>query len=228
VQRKIITTNDGSTSIHMVEWNEQYHSKHGAIQEAKHVFIESGLVFFLSNGHGNFKPISILEIGFGTGLNAYITLLEAQKRNIKINYNGVDAFPVSKQEIQQLNFESQLGIEKTFSLFSRMHELPWEEEFQMTDFFSLKKQQKYFSEINNREAFNLIYFDAFGPRVQPELWTESLFQLMFNALKVNGVLVTYCAQGNARRALQKVGFIVEKIVGPPGKRHMIRALKSNI
>lgn len=226
MQRKIITTNDGSTSIHIVEWDEQYHSKHGAIQEAKHVFIESGLAHFLSlETTANTKNISILEIGFGTGLNAFITMLEAEKRNITINYTGVEAFPVSAEEIEQLNYVSILDVENKQSLFSEIHTLPWEEELKITDFFKLKKLKKQFSEIDNINTFDLIYFDAFGPRVQPELWTESLFSLMFKAIKNKGVLVTYCAQGNARRAMQKVGFNIEKIQGPPGKRHMLRASK---
>lgn len=226
MQRKIITTNDGSTSIQIVEWDEQYHSKHGAIQEAKHVFIKSGLSHFLKlYPLGNKDLISILEIGFGTGLNAFITLLEAEKKDLTINYKGIEAFPVSEEEIKQLNYVSVLNAENKQSLFSKMHNLPWEEELSITPFFKLEKLKKQFSEIKKTNAFDLIYFDAFGPRVQPELWTESLFAIMYEALKNNGILVTYCAQGNARRAMQKVGFNVEKIQGPPGKRHMLRAIK---
>ncbi len=223
MKRKIITTKDGSTSIHIEEWDEQYHSKHGAIQEAKHVFIDSGLTHFLST-----KPntsISILEIGFGTGLNAFITLLEAEKRNLTINYTGVEAFPVIEKEIEQLNYVSELDAKSKEELFLKMHSSPWEKEIDLTDLFKLEKLKKQFSEIDNEKTFDLIYFDAFGPRVQPELWTEFIFNILFKAIKSKGVLVTYCAQGKARRAMQNVGFNVERIEGPPGKRHMLRASK---
>ena len=226
MQRKIVTTKDGSTSIKIVEWEEQYHSKHGAIQEAKHVFINSGLTHFLStkNNESN-QVVSILEIGFGTGLNAFITLLEAEKKKRAIAYTGIEAYPVSTEEIEQLNYLSVLNAKDKASLFMAMHHLPWEAFQDITNHFSLKKEKKQFSEIKNENTFNIVYFDAFGPRVQPELWTESLFYIMFKAMKSKGVLVTYCAQGNARRAMQAVGFNVEKIQGPPGKRHMLRATK---
>jgi len=226
VQRKIITTQDGSKSIHIVEWNEQYHSKHGAVQEAKHVFIDSGLTHFLKGKKNvNSETISVLEIGFGTGLNALITLLEAEKKSLSINYTGIEGFPVSIEEIKALNYSSILEVQNKAPVFLSMHDSNWEEEIDMTSFFKLTKEKKQFSEVNAKNKFDLVYFDAFGPRVQPELWTESIFALMHKAMRSKGVLVTYCAQGNARRAMQKVGFAVEKIQGPPGKRHMLRATK---
>ncbi len=226
MQRKIITTNDGSTSIHIVNWDEQYHSKHGAIQEAKHVYINSGLAYFLSaKKERSNKGLSILEIGFGTGLNAFLTLIEAEKRNEFVNYTTVEGFPVSIEEVKQLNFISKLKAEEKADLFTKMHHLPWNEMFNISELFLIKKEKKQFSEIKNSNEFDIVYFDAFGPRVQPELWTELMFGLIYKAMKKNGVLVTYCAQGNARRAMLKVGFDVEKIDGPPGKRHMLRATK---
>lgn len=226
MQRKIVTTGDGSTSIYISEWEEHYHSKHGAIQEAKHVFIESGLIHFLTTQkHQNQKSISVLEIGFGTGLNAFMTLLDIEKRNLSINYTGVEGFPISGKEIEQLNYVSCLEVESKRPLFLKMHTSPWEKELEITPFFKLNKQKKQFSEINNLNTFDLVYFDAFGPRVQPELWTQPIFALLYKAMKSKGVLVTYCAQGNARRAMQSVGFNVERIEGPPGKRHMLRANK---
>lgn len=239
MQRKIITTADGSKTIHIVEWDEQYHSIHGAIQEANHVFIKHGLLFFTetyrskdetssdlktSEDQSN-SSISILEIGFGTGLNAFITLLEAEKHNLKIEYVGVEAFPISSEEIKAMNYSEQLAVNS--ETFKELHERPWEEQQSITPRFELKKQKKYFDTISDKEAYDLIYFDAFGARVQPELWTEPIFKVMYEALKPNGVLVTYSAKGSVRRAMQAVGFTVEKLPGPPGKREMLRARKGS-
>ena len=219
MKRKIITTSDGSTTIHIEDWDEQYHSKHGAIQEAYHVFIKHGLSQF------NDQYLSILEIGFGTGLNALITLIEAEKHNLSIGYTGVEAFPVSQEEFQQLNYIPELNAISFEESFKKMHDAPWESPIGITDNFLLHKQKKDFMEIEDKGLFNLIYFDAFGARVQPELWTEAIFIKMFNALKHNGILVTYAAKGSVRRAMQAVGFKVERLPGPPGKREMLRAIK---
>jgi tRNA U34 5-methylaminomethyl-2-thiouridine-forming methyltransferase MnmC len=224
LERKIITTGDGSKTIQLTEWDEQYHSKHGAIQEAYHVFIKHGLHYYSAN-HKKLETISILEIGFGTGLNAFITLLEAEKLNTSINYVGVEAYPVGLNEVQELNYPQQLLAEARSKTFNKIHEVSWEDKHTITTNFSLTKQQKLFKDISEINVFDLIYFDAFGARVQPELWTESIFNIMFNALKLYGVLVTYSAKGSVRRAMQAVGFNVERLPGPPGKREMLRATK---
>ena len=221
MQREIITTADGSKTIQLVDWDEQYHSKHGAIQEAYHVFIESGLSLFHS------QELSILEIGFGTGLNAFITFLEAAKMNLKVNYNGIEAFPISSEELQALNYVTELKAENFSKDFLRMHQCPWEEDSAISDDFILHKQKMDFRDLRKTQAFHLIYFDAFGARVQPELWTEAIFRSMFNALKEGGILVTYSAKGSVRRAMQAVGFSVERLPGPPGKREMLRATKKD-
>ncbi len=212
-------TGDGSKTIQIEDWDEQYHSKHGAIQEAYHVFIEHGLRLF-KNDH-----IHILEIGFGTGLNAFITFLEAQKQQLKIDYVGVEAFPVSMDEVNELDYCVQLNANDHQQVFEEMHQSPWEVNASISEDFSLLKQKKDFREINDDNLFDLIYFDAFGARVQPELWTEHMFEKMFKALKKKGVLVTYAAKGSVRRALQTVGFTVERLPGPPGKREMLRGIK---
>jgi tRNA U34 5-methylaminomethyl-2-thiouridine-forming methyltransferase MnmC len=223
LQRKIVTTEDGSKTIHLVEWNEHYHSIHGAIQEANHVFIKHGLLFF-AESFPNRSDVSILEIGFGTGLNAFITLIESEKLNLKFHYVGVEAFPISPEEFQKLNYSEMLDIGKSH-LFEKMHQIPWELEHPIDSNFTLTKQKIAFADIDAIAQFDLIYFDAFGPRVQPELWTETIFKKMFDALKPEGTLVTYSAKGSARRAMLAVGFNVEKLPGPPGKREMLRASK---
>lgn len=219
MKRRIITTGDGSKTIQIEDWDEQYHSKHGAVQEAYHVFIGHGLRLFQN------RSISILEIGFGTGLNALITLLEGPRQRLVIDYHGVEAFPVSMEEVGQLDYCTQLGAENKEDIFLKMHSAPWEESISLTSGFSLLKQKKDFKEIAQRNLFDLIYFDAFGARVQPELWTEDIFLKMYHALKKGGVLVTYAAKGSVRRAMQSVGFTVERLPGPPGKREMLRAIK---
>ncbi|NNC50778.1 MAG: tRNA (5-methylaminomethyl-2-thiouridine)(34)-methyltransferase MnmD [Flaviramulus sp.] len=224
MKREIIITADGSTSIHLPDLDEQYHSKHGAIQEAYHVFIHNGLDHFVEVNSNSNLNISILEIGFGTGLNAFITLLEAEKRQIEINYTGVEAYPVLMEEINQLNYSDQLNQKDL--LFKKLHEVSWNEMHNISSYFKLEKQKLLFHEINETNAYAIIYFDAFGARVQPDLWTESVFKNMFSALKPNGVLVTYSAKGSVRRAMEAVGFTVERLPGPPGKREMLRALKS--
>lgn len=219
MKRKIILTADGSKTIQIEDWNEQYHSKHGAIQEAYHVFISQGLGLFQN------RDIHILEIGFGTGLNALITLLEAPKLNLTVDYAGIEAFPVSLEEVSQLDYCKQLDCLGQQETFQKMHRDPWEEKLSITDTFTLLKQKKDFRDIDEANLFNLVYFDAFGARVQPELWTEDIFSRMYTALKKEGVLVTYAAKGSVRRAMQAVGFSVERLPGPPGKREMLRATK---
>ncbi|MCL5128825.1 tRNA (5-methylaminomethyl-2-thiouridine)(34)-methyltransferase MnmD [Algibacter sp. L4_22] len=226
MKREVVITADGSSTIHLPDWNEQYHSKHGAIQEAYHVFIKHGLQYFYTeNIKDELESISILEIGFGTGLNAFITFLEAEKLNIKTNYVGVEAYPVSSEEITLLNYAKELKAEENETVFKALHDVTWNEKHDITPLFSIEKQKKFFAEIKDEDVFNIIYFDAFGARVQPELWTEPIFESMYKALKKNGVLVTYAAKGSVRRAMQAVGFTVQRLEGPPGKREMLRGIK---
>jgi len=213
-------TADGSTTIHITEWDEQYHSKHGAIQEAKHVFIKNGLTLFAN------QKISILEIGFGTGLNCFITFLEAPKMKLVIDYVGVEAYPLATEEVDKMNYVNQLEASELSNVFNKMHQQDWEIKDEISSDFSLTKRKQFFNEINDENKFDLIYFDAFGARVQPELWTEEIFEKMFKALKPGGVLITYSAKGSVRRAMLAVGFLVEKLPGPLGKREMLRAIKN--
>lgn len=220
MKREIIQTLDGSTTIHIAEWDECYHSKHGAIQEAQHVFIKNGLSLFPD------RNVSILEIGFGTGLNAFITFLESKKRNQSIDYVGVEAYPISADEILSMNYVEELNAVEQSSIFDTMHQSNWEEKIILDDNFALTKRKQFFEEINDENKFDLIYFDAFGYRVQPELWSTAIFEKMYKALKPNGVLVTYAARGVVKRSMIEVGFTVEKLAGPPGKREMFRAIKN--
>lgn len=220
MKREIVITTDGSSTIFMPDINESYHSKHGAIQEAKHVFIKNGLHFLEKT------EMSILEIGFGTGLNALITCLEAQKLDLKIHYEGVEAFPVALEELNQLNypslFENQVLSQE---YFSKIHQIPWEQSHEISNFFELKKRKMMFENMSDDNIFDLIYFDAFGFRVQPELWSEFIFEKMFQALKKGGVLVTYACRSSIKKAMIHAGFEIEKLAGPPGKREMLRAIK---
>lgn len=222
MKRKIITTADGSKTIHIEDWDEQYHSKHGAIQEAQHVFIKEGLQHYSAKNKST--SVDVLEIGFGTGLNAFLTLLEADNIKSKINYVGVEAYPVSMDDIDQLNYVELISAENE-TVFNKLHTVSWEKEHEITSKFKLQKRQQFFSEIKDNYAFDLIYFDAFGARVQPELWSKSIFETMYKALKPNGVLVTYAAIGEVKRNMKSLGFMVERLKGPPGKRHMLRATK---
>ena len=222
MKREILQTLDGSTTIHLPDWNESYHSKHGAIQEAYHVFIQNGLNTFSG------QPISILEIGFGTGLNAFITFLESKKSNQKIDYHGVEAYPISIEEISQMNYVSELNAFSDTTIFDHIHQCEWQTKIEISSLFKLTKRKQFFEQIEDEDKFDLIYFDAFGYRVQPELWSTEIFRKMYKALKSNGTLVTYAARGVVKRSLIEVGFRVEKLPGPPGKREMFRATKFEI
>ncbi|MBT8178147.1 MAG: tRNA (5-methylaminomethyl-2-thiouridine)(34)-methyltransferase MnmD [Eudoraea sp.] len=219
MKRRIIETADGSKTILIEDWQEQYHSIHGAVQEAYHVFIKQGLYAVEK------QEIAILEMGFGTGLNALITYLESQKTPLKIRYYGIEAYPVSQEELAQLNYAAMLKTPGLEDVFKQMHDYPWEETRDLASNFSLHKKRMNFQDVADSEQYDLIYFDAFGPRVQPELWTLELFQKMYTALLPGGILVTYSAKGSVRRAMEQCGFQVERLAGPPGKREMLRAIK---
>ena len=218
MKREIITTSDGSTTIHIPEMDEHYHSTSGAIQEAYHVYIKNGLKQVIKD------DFSILEIGFGTGLNCFITYLETTK---KINYVGVEAYPVTSEEVSKMNYISELNAVENATVFEKIHQISWNESHQITKNFHLTKRQQFFKDITDINAFDLIYFDAFGPEKQPNLWSESIFKKMYDALKLEGILVTYAAKGDVKRTMRDVGFKVKRLKGPPGKWHMLKATKSN-
>lgn len=222
MKRNIITTADGSTTIQIEDWDENYHSKHGAIQEAKHVFIKNGLLHVLSTQKP--KSLSILEIGFGTGLNALLTALKINQLDIRLDYIGIEAYPIENTELKQLNFNAQLQKPNN-PILEEIHKCDWEKPYPITKNFTLTKRRQFFQEITEINGYDLIYFDAFSSRVQPELWTKEMFSIIYRALKPRGVLVTYSAIGQVKRDMKNLGFEVERLEGPPGKRHMLRATK---
>ena len=221
MKREIIVTKDGSTTIYFPDINETYHSKFGAILESNHVFIDMGLKLFSDKAE-----VSILELGFGTGLNALLTIIESAKNKQNILYTGVDAYPVALTEILQLNFVSELNNQVDQKLFDKMHNSNWGEQIKLTDHFYLTKKEQFFQQIDDQNVFDLIYFDAFGYRIEPELWSKTIFEKMYRALKPNGVLVTYACRSSIKLDMISIGFKVEKLPGAPGKREMLRASKN--
>lgn len=220
---RIITTADGSHTLFSDEFNEIYHSQHGAIQESQHVFIQHGLEYVLSLGL--VQPIHIFEVGFGTGLNALLTLIKAIELNVKVYYETVELCPVPLEVIKELNYTQLLQNEKYRPPFHSMHLSTWGTENIITPNFTLKKINVSLAEYPKNRSFNLIYFDAFAPQYQPEMWTEEVFAKMNSLLNTGGVLVSYCAQSFFQKTLKQCGFKVEKLAGPPGKREMVRAIK---
>lgn len=225
MERQIIVTEDGSNSIYFPQWDEQYHSKHGAIQESNHVFLDKGFHHFLQQ-YPKKRELSILEVGLGTGLNALMTVIHAKRYPTKINYVGVEGYPLSIEEASQLNYVKRLDATKEESkAFETMHTSEWGIPVELNKRFTLTKRKQLFEKIDDNRKYNLIYFDAFGARVQPELWTKEIFVKMHKALKKNGVLTTYAAKGSVRRIMEDLGFKVERLPGPPGKREMLRATR---
>jgi len=224
MERQIITTADGSSTVSIPEMNVTYHSTHGAIQESMHVFIDAGLKHALSRN----SAISILEMGFGTGLNALLTLMEAHSAKKPVHYTAIELYPLEPEQIKTLNYCEQLDRKDLMQSFEILHSSPWEKDFQITEYLTLFKSGTDLLEIETLQTgqlFHLIYFDAFAPTAQPELWTSTVFEKLFALLSPGGLLVTYCSKGDVRRAMQSAGFRVEKLAGPPGKREMVRAWK---
>lgn len=222
IKREIIVTGDGSKTIHMPDWNENYHSSHGALQEANHVFLRNGLDAFRDQ-----EVIQVLEVGFGTGLNAALTLQETERNPFSVVYHGLEAFPVSAEELSALEYHTLLDNAEMQELYKQMHVVEWNVLQAITPGFSLLKIHRKLEDMMwEPEQFDLIYFDAFGPRTQAEMWQLSNFQRLFTALKPGGALVTYCAQGQVKRNLKAAGFTIEPLPGPPGKREMTRAWKN--
>jgi tRNA U34 5-methylaminomethyl-2-thiouridine-forming methyltransferase MnmC len=213
--KKLLQTADGSYTFLVEDVNETYHSKHGAEQESLHVFIHHGL-----NGT-ELEKISILEVGLGTGLNVLLTLESAQKR--KISYTALEPFPLSNMLVSEL-CQIQINDQRS-SYMERIHLSPIADKFELENGFQFVKLSKGIQDYVGFEEFDLIYFDAFGPNFEPELWTACIMQRCYDLLRSGGIWVSYCAKGEVRRNLIQVGFEVERLPGPPGKREMLRARK---
>jgi tRNA U34 5-methylaminomethyl-2-thiouridine-forming methyltransferase MnmC len=212
----IVTTRDGSETLFSRSHNATYHSLFGAVGESKHVFIQHGLKTL-----GEKPSISILEFGFGTGLNAFLAYLFAINTDKEIQYTGIEAYPIDSEVAQKLNYPQYLAFPEEQDIFLRMHL----EESLNSDSFYFRKLSNY-AQIQPDEKFDCIFFDAFAPGAQPELWEQSIFDQLYKLTSEGGCLVTYCAQGEARRRMEKAGYKVERIPGPPGKREMLRAVRT--
>lgn len=221
MQRQIQLTQDGSHTIAIPGSGITYHSTHGAVQESQHIFIQAGLLPLLYKH----SILQVFEMGFGTGLNALLTLQQAINNNRQINYTAAELYPLAPHEYNTLNYCDVLAAAQLQPYFTAMHEAPWNKEVLINPVFKLHKIQHSIEGLSLPRKCHLIYYDAFAPGDQPELWTEKIFADMFAMLENNGILVTYSSKGAVRRALQAAGFTVTRLPGPPGKREITRAVK---
>lgn len=218
-QIEILITEDGSSSLRRKDLQEGYHSTFGAIAESRHIFIEAGL-----RKVGKLQEINILEIGFGTGLNAILSIEFANTENQFIYYQTVEKYPLKQDIISQLNYGKILHLEEEFD---KMHRFPWNDTKELNPYFTIHKIDKPAEEIvYTKDFFHLIYFDAFAPQFEEKLWRKEVFENLFLSLKQGGILVTYCCKGEVKRMLKSSGFDIEKLPGPKGKREILRAIKS--
>lgn len=215
---ELILTEDGSHTLFVPGIDECYHSTHGAVQESRHIFIEAGLK------QCSKSEIKVLEVGFGTGLNAFLAMMEAERSGKRIQYTSLEKYPVEVNKALQLNYPEELSSENR-SHFELMHTSSWNNEVQLTPFFTLKKIETDFTLYALEDKFDIVFFDAFSPEKQPEMWMPERFEMIFEHCNAGAILTTYCAKGVVRRAMQAAGFLVERLPGPPGKREILRGLK---
>ena len=221
---KIIITEDGSHSLYHEGLKESYHSFHGAFKESIHVFMLYGLDSWLMENPKK-KPIRIFEVGFGTGLNAWLTLVWAEQNQVPVLYHTIEPFPIAEEIYSQLNYgDLDDGIFHYKPYLQRLHKAPWNEGVILSDYFNMKKEQTTLADVRLYPS-DVIFYDAFAPKKQPELWTKELLQKVTDELNPGGVLTTYCAQGELKRNLTEIGLEVETLPGPPGKKEMTRAWK---
>ncbi|GAB4093782.1 tRNA (5-methylaminomethyl-2-thiouridine)(34)-methyltransferase MnmD [Flaviaesturariibacter terrae] len=220
MERKITVTKDGSHTFEYPDMRGTYHSRHGALGESRHVFIEAGLYYALEQFPA--EPLSIFEMGFGSGLNALLTAIEAEQRKRFIQYVTIEAFPVPASEALKLNYGALLAARE---LFQQLHAAPWEMETKLSEYFTIRKEEGALQELGITGLYHLVYYDAFAPSSQPELWTADSFRKLYERLLPGGALVTYCSKSVVRKAMMEAGFSVTKPPGPWGKREMVRALK---
>jgi len=221
MKKEFIITEDGSHTIYLPEMDEHYHSVHGAIQESVHIYIGQGLLQTTKN------EILVLEIGFGTGLNAYLTYCFAKERNISVNYLSLEKYPLTEPEYLQLNYPDSIFSENSL-VFEQMHRAEWDLNQEISSIFWLKKVKADLLsyQFNPEPQFDLVYYDAFAPGKQPEMWTDEVLHKVAKSVKDGGILVTYCAKGTVRRAFSAAGFFMERIPGPTGKKEILRGTKT--
>ena len=218
MDREIRLTEDGSHTLFVTALDEPYHSIHGALQESSHIFIKQRFQTIQKS------PLNILELGLGTGLNMMLSLVESSKIGVEVYYHAVEKYPLVPSEYLELNFEKIIPNIPTGSLI-KMHEAPSEEEYVLADGFKIYKEQADFRSMNPKGSFDLVYFDAFAPEKQPELWSTKVFSNIARMANPGAILVTYSSKSDVRRALISCGFNVTKVPGPPGKVEMIRAIR---
>lgn len=221
VKRQVLLTADGSHTLVLENSDVTYHSRHGALTESRHVFIDAGLRNVIN--HEVTDPIRVLEMGFGTGLNALLTAMEAKQSNRQIIYTALETQPLTASEYERLNYGEQLNSQE---LYLRLHTVEWNKAVDIDPLFRLQKIQCSLQDFSGDQFFHCIYFDAFAPGEQPELWTTAIFQKLYQQLLPGGVLVTYCSKSDVRRSMLAAGFAVGKLPGPPGKREMVRAVRN--
>jgi len=222
-ERQLIITRDGSHTFSVPEMNVTYHSHHGAIQESLHVFINAGLKYVLDTE--NLPFIFIFEMGFGTGLNALLTMIEAERLQQPVHYTAIELYPLQENEINSLNHCDQLKMADLNTVVQLLHRCEWEKDVIISPFFTFNKVKVSLFDFTTHQRFHLIYYDSFAPAAQPEHWTTEVFEKLFSILLPGGILVTYCSKSIVRKAMQAAGFLVTKIQGPWGKREMVRAIR---
>ncbi len=218
---KIIKTEDGSHSLYNQELNETYHSFHGAVNESNHVFIKMGLEHWTANNKG---PCRILEVGMGTGLNVFMSAIWAIQNKVVLDVTTLEAFPLDPKTIASLNYTEKLGFAE---VFDKIHQSPWGQPVVLNNCFTLHKIQDQIQNFKSTAFYDLVFFDAFAPNKQPEMWTIEILQMLADTMNENGVFVTYCAKGQLKRDLKSVGLEVTTLPGPPGKKEMVRACKKD-
>lgn len=222
-------TKDQSYTLYVPELDETYHSRNGAVEEAMYVYIGRGLLdsvhsaWFMDHGK-RANTLSILEIGFGTGLNAWLTAIECAKLNMHCSYHSLETVPLALELVGQLNYTQDAAIAQKY-LYTNLHEAIWNEAVEITSHFTLCKLNTSLQDFVPTKTYDVIYFDAFAPEKQPELWTKELFQKLYDCLTEHGVIVTYSSKGDIKRMWREIGFEVERLPGPPMKRHMLRGRK---
>lgn len=216
------TTEDGSLTLYAPTFGEHYHSTHGAVQESEHIYLGLALRERMSSWREGDAPLRLFEVGFGTGLNALLSWREAEERHIPLQYYSIEKFPITPEIYEALHYEG-LGEEREVKdQLLRLHTAPWDEAVELSPFFTLHKLRGDLTTCIFPSELSVIYYDAFSPESQPELWAEELFQRLGQVARSGAILSTYCAKGEVRRRLQRSGFLVERLPGPPGKREVLR------